>query len=72
MKLKDYKEASNIKGIWGFLAWLIKTKEFLKILIAILVVLLIIFSSQSFKCGSSKSGFWFEYDPVVKKIEIQK
>lgn len=67
-KLKEFMKASDIKGVWSFMVWLISTKEFLKFVIIALIALLIIFFSQSIKCQNK----YFRYDPVIKKIEIER
>jgi hypothetical protein len=40
MKLKEYKDASNVTGIWSFLTWFICTKEFKWVLGAIILILI--------------------------------
>jgi len=38
MKLKEYKAASNVTGLWSFLTWFICTKEFKWVLGALIII----------------------------------
>jgi hypothetical protein len=40
MTLKEHKQASNITGVWSFLVWFIKTKEFKWVLLAVVIILI--------------------------------
>jgi|WetSurMetagenome_2_1015567.scaffolds.fasta_scaffold71390_6 hypothetical protein len=42
MKLRDYKAISGIKSRWQFLAWLIKTKEFMILVVLILAAIIVL------------------------------
>lgn len=42
MKLSEYKKISNIKSRWQFWAWLIKTREFLFVVVLVLATIIIL------------------------------
>lgn len=42
MTLKEYKDASNVTGLWSFLVWFLKTKEGHYILLGIFILLILL------------------------------
>jgi hypothetical protein len=40
MKFREFMKASEVKGLWSFLTWFIQTREFNKILIALVIILI--------------------------------
>ena len=60
-KLTEYVQ---VNGKWSFF----RTREFLILVIVILIAAFITLITMSFKYKDGK----FEFDPVIKKIEIQK
>jgi len=40
MKFREFVKMSDVNGVWSFLIWFIQTREFNKILIAAVIVLI--------------------------------
>lgn len=58
MTLKEYRQASNITGVWNFLAWFLKTKEGHMVLIGVFVLLIILMFISPEMVMKIKIAFW--------------
>lgn len=40
MKFREFMKMSDVNGVWSFLMWFIQTREFNKILLALVIILI--------------------------------
>jgi hypothetical protein len=58
MTLKQYKQASNVTGIWSFLVWFLRTKEGHMVLIGVFILLIILMFVSPEMVMKIKMAFW--------------